>query len=145
MLVNSSIFKSLKKWCEKNDFVVTEKKDKIVVKCFDKKYVLAKIGEEFEFNEESMVLWNNYRTNYFIPGISLRKTKVNKICPNFNWEKYKFGRIFYNEQIDAWFLYGTYMIDETINFSTICRLSNSQMISALGNDFDITYWEKIYR
>lgn len=144
MLLNSSVFENFIKWCEKNDICVKEKKNCLKIKVFDVSFDLIKTKEGYEIDENSTI-WINYKNNYFLPGIQLRKNKVEKLFPNFPWCKYKFARLFYNEHSNTWGLYGTFMHEREIIFRKVCNLSKDRLAGAFGPDWEEKYWEIIYQ
>ena len=144
MLLSSSVFENFIKWCEKNDISVKQKKNVLKIKVFDVSFDLIKTKEGYEIDENSTI-WINYKNNYFLPGIQLRKNKVEKLFPNFPWCKYKFARLFYNEHSNTWGLYGVCMKDREIVFRKICTLGKNALINAFGTDWEEKYWEEIYQ
>ena len=144
MLLSSSVFENFTKWCEKNDMSFKEKKNILKIKVFDVSFDLIKTKEGYEIDENSTI-WINYKNNYFLPGIQLRKNKVEKLSPNFPWCKYKFARLFYNEHSNTWGLYGTFMQEKEIIFRKVCNLSKDRLAGAFGPDWEEKYWEIIYQ
>ncbi len=124
--------------------IVKESSKGIKIKVFDVSFNVVKTNGGYEIDENSTI-WVNYKSNYFIPGIQLRKNKVEKLFPDFPWKKYKFARLFFNEHSNTWGLYGTYMENNEINFKKVCSLSRDRLIGAFGMDWEEKYWEKIYQ
>ena len=144
MLLSTSVLENFKRWCDKNNILYKENKSRnLKVKVFDVSFTIEKTENGYEIDENS-TLWVNYKTNFFIPGIPLRKNKIEKLLPSFDWKKYKFGRLFFNSHSNTWGLYGTYMENREIIFRKLCNLSKDRLIGAFGEDWEEMYWEQVY-
>lgn len=146
MLLSCSVFDAFIHWCHKNDMVVKEHKKgtKIKIKVFDVSFELNKTDNGYEIDENSTI-WINYKSNYFLPGIQLKKNKADKLFQHFPWDKYKFARLFYNPHSNTWGLYGTCMEDREIIFRKVCNVAENRLVGAFGEDWEEKYWEIIYQ
>ena len=124
--------------------VVKEKKNSFKVKVFDLTFTIQKVKGGYEIDENS-TLWINYRSNYFLPGIQLKRTKADKMCPNFDWKKYSFARLYFKEGYNLWAIYGTRMENREILFEKVCYVGRERIIGAFGLDWEEIYWEKVYQ
>lgn len=144
MLLSTSVFENFIKWCQKNGFEYRENKNNVKVKVFDVSFTLKRTENGIEIDENS-TLWINYKSNYFLPGIPLKKNKLEKLAPNFDYNKYRFGRLFYNSHSNTWGIYGTYMKDNEIFFRKVSNVRPYKLIGIFGEDWEEKYWEVIYR